>query len=107
MCAKSLLSCLILCNTVDETVACLGPLSMRLSRQVYWSGLPCPPPGDQPDLGIKPVYLMSPALSGISLPQVPLGKLLNYENMIIHYRRLGKYRTKIHIVLLYITISLK
>ena len=80
---------------------------MRLSGQVYWSGLPCPPPGDHPDLGIKPVSLMSPALSGVSLPRVPLGKPLNYENMITHYRRLGKYRTKIHIVLLYITIIFK
>ena len=24
-------------------------LSMGFSRQEYWSGLPCPPPGDLPD----------------------------------------------------------
>ena len=34
------------------TVACQDPLSMGFSRQEYWSGLPCPPPGDLPDLGI-------------------------------------------------------
>ena len=34
------------------------------SRQEYWSGLPCPPPGDLPKLGIEPVSLMSPALAG-------------------------------------------
>ncbi|KAM7229927.1 hypothetical protein CapIbe_018646, partial [Capra ibex] len=34
------------------------------SRQVYWSGLPCPPPGDLPDPGIKP---RSPALQVDSL----------------------------------------
>ena len=34
------------------------------SRQEYWSGLPCPPPGDLPDPGIKPVSLMSPELAG-------------------------------------------
>ena len=28
-----------------------SPLSMGFSRQEYWSGLPCPPPGDLPDLG--------------------------------------------------------
>ena len=28
-------------------------LSMRLSRQEYWSGLPCPPPGDLPNPGIE------------------------------------------------------
>ena len=37
------------------------PLSMEFSRQEYWSGLPCPPPGDLPDPGIK---LVSPALAG-------------------------------------------
>ena len=37
---------------------------MGFSRQEYWSGLPCPPPGDLPNLGIKPVSLMSLALAG-------------------------------------------
>ena len=37
---------------------------MGFSRQEYWSGLPCPPPGDLPDPGIKPGSLMSPALAG-------------------------------------------
>ena len=41
--AKSLQSCLILCDL--WTVACQVPLSMGFSRQEYWSGLPCPPPG--------------------------------------------------------------
>ena len=27
------------------TVACQAPLTMEFSRQKYWSGLPCPPPG--------------------------------------------------------------
>ena len=31
------------------TVAHQAPLSMGFSRQEYWSGLPCPPPGDLPD----------------------------------------------------------
>ena len=30
-----------------------APLSMGFSRQDYWSGLPCPPPGDLPDPGIE------------------------------------------------------
>ena len=46
------------------TVAHQAPLSLEFSRQEYWSGLPCPPPGDLPDTGIKPVSLMSPALAG-------------------------------------------
>ena len=38
-------------------------LSMGFSRQGYWSGLPCPLPGDLPNPGIKPVSLTSPALA--------------------------------------------
>ena len=37
---------------------------MGLSRQGYWSGLPCPPSGDLPNPGIEPVSLTSPALAG-------------------------------------------
>ena len=37
---------------------------MEFSRQEYWTGLPCPPPGDLPNLGIKSTSLMSPALAG-------------------------------------------
>ena len=33
------------------TVAHQAPLSTGFSRQEYWSGLPCPPPGDLPDPG--------------------------------------------------------
>ena len=43
------------------TVARQAPLSMGFCRHEYWSGLPCPPPGDLPDPGIEPV---SPALAG-------------------------------------------
>ena len=46
------------------TVACQGPLPMGFSRQEYWSGLPCPPPGDLPHPGIKSAFLMPPALAG-------------------------------------------
>ena len=40
------------------TVTHQAPLSMGF----YWSGLPCPPPGDLPDPGIKPTFLMSPSI---------------------------------------------
>ena len=46
------------------TVARQAPLSMEFSRQEYWSGLPCPPPGDLPHPGIKPKSPASPALTG-------------------------------------------
>ena len=47
-----------------QTVAHQAPLSMGFSRQEYWSGLPCPPPGDLPDPRMEPVSLMSPASAG-------------------------------------------
>ena len=37
---------------------------MGFSRQEYWSGLLCPPPGDLPDPEIKPMSLIFPALAG-------------------------------------------
>ena len=39
------------------TVARQAPLSMGFSKQEYWSGLPCPPPGE-----------LTPALQADSLP---------------------------------------
>ena len=48
-----------------STVACHAPLSMGISRQEYWSGLPFPPPWDLLNPGIERV---SPALQEDSLP---------------------------------------
>ena len=38
------------------TAARQAPLPMGFSRQGYWSGLPCPPPGDLPNPGIEPGF---------------------------------------------------
>ena len=43
------------------TTAHQAPVSMGFPRQEYWNGLPFPPPGDLPNLGIEPA---SPALAG-------------------------------------------
>ena len=45
------------------TVAHQAPLSMWFSSEVYWSGLPCPSPGNLPEPGIKLISLLSPALA--------------------------------------------
>ena len=50
------------------TIARHYPLSIVPCRQEYWSGLPCPPPGDLPDPGTKPRSL---ALQVDSLPSEP------------------------------------
>ena len=47
------------------TAACQAPLSMGLSRQEYWSGLPFPPLGDLPYLVIEPTSPVSPALQAV------------------------------------------
>ena len=45
-------------------VARQAPLSVGISRQEHWSGLPCPPPGDLPGPGIEPGSPAAPALAG-------------------------------------------
>ena len=46
------------------TVTHQSPLSMRFSRQEYWSGLPFPPPGDLPVSGIESASSELLALAG-------------------------------------------
>ena len=73
MCAKSLQSCPTLCNPMDCTRQ--APLSMGFSGQEYYSGLPCSPPGDLPDPGIKPqVSYISCIAKRILYKLVPDGK---------------------------------
>ena len=50
------------------TVGLQASLSLGFSQQEYWSGLPCPPPGDRHNPGIKTACLASPALQADSLP---------------------------------------
>ena len=56
-CAQSLQLCPSLCDPL--TVAHQNPQFMGFSRQEYWSGLLCPPPGDIPNPGIEPHLLQS------------------------------------------------
>ena len=52
MCVLVAQSRLTLCD--PHGLAHQAPLSMGFSTQEYWSGLPCPSPGDLPDSGIEP-----------------------------------------------------
>ena len=61
------------------TVAHQAPQSMGFSRQVYWSGLPCLPPGHLLDPGIEPASSVSPALQADSLPLSHQGSPVNVE----------------------------
>ena len=61
-------ACMLSCFTrlqlfaTPWTIAHQAPLSMGFSRQEYWSGLLCPPPGDLLDPEIKPESPASLAL---------------------------------------------
>ena len=68
-----LLSCVRLFAT-RWTVANQVPLCMGFSRQEYWSGLPCPLPGDLMTLGSNPRLVCLLYWQAGSLPLVPPGK---------------------------------
>ena len=78
---RPLQTCPTLCDPVDHSPP--APLFMGLSRQEYWSGLPCPPPGDLCDSGIEPG---SPALPADSL-------LLSHQGSPEHVERCFKDRS--------------
>ena len=64
-CAQSLQLCTTLCDPMDSSPPVhVASLSKEFPRQEYSSGLPCCSPGDLPDPGIKPAFLMSLALAG-------------------------------------------
>ena len=54
-----------------RTIAYQAPLSMEISRQEQWSGLPFPSPGDLPNVGIES---RSPTFQADALPSEPPGK---------------------------------
>ena len=67
VCAQLLQSCPTLCDPVDCSLP--GSSVHGFSRKEYWSGLPCPPPGDHLHLGIR----LTSALHADSLPLSQLG----------------------------------
>ena len=70
-------ACRCVCRSVVSdsstpwTVAHQAPLSMQLSRQDYWNGLPFPSPEDLPNPRIEP---RSPSFQVDSLSSKPQGK---------------------------------
>ena len=58
-------------SVMSDSLQPLVPVCRGFSRQEYWSGLPCPSPGDLPNPGIEPG---SPALQVDSLLSKPPGK---------------------------------
>ena len=78
------------------TATCQAPLSMGFSRQEYWSGLPCPFPGNISSLGIKPTSLISPSMTGEFFTtsttwETPICTYI-YTNINILFQILSPYR---------------
>ena len=72
--------CCCVCSVMSDSLQPHGLQPARLpcpwgfSRQEHWNGLPCPPPGDLPNPGIKPSLLSLLHWQGDSLPPGPPGK---------------------------------
>ena len=64
-------------SVTQWTVTQQAPLFMGFTREEYWSGLPCPPPGNPPYPGTEPV---SPVTSAMQVDSL----LLSYQ---------GKFRS--------------
>ena len=75
---KLLQLCLTLCDPKDCSPSG-SSLSMGLSRQEYWSGLPHPPPGNLPDPRIEPMSSAASKLQADSLPLSHLGSSLGWR----------------------------
>ena len=71
-----------------------APLSMDSSRQGHWSGLSCLPPGDLPDPGVEPRFLMSSELAGKFFPtsatweaRINSVSIYKYTHLYVHIER--------------------
>ena len=73
-----------LCPTLCDPMDCSpqASLSMGLSRQESWSGLPFPSSEDLPDLGVEP---WSPTLQADSLPLELQGSPINTQCLLYTY----------------------
>ena len=82
----SMFSCSVMSNSFATpwTVACQAPLSMRFSRQEYWSGLPFPSPEDLPNPGTAS-HTLHCIIGGFFTAEPPekLGKILGWPKTFI------------------------
>ena len=103
------LSCLRLFVTA-WSVACQDPLSMGFSRQEYWSGLPCPPPGDLPDPGIEPASPASPALAGgffTTSAEALIDVYIQLSHIVVQQKLTQRCKAVIQIMSLLLNVSLQ
>ena len=74
--------------------------SMGFSRQVYWSGLPFPSPGDLPDTGIEPTSLISALVSRFFTTEPPGKPKTKNQQKVIYISMFGRFKNwvKTHIL---------
>ena len=66
-----------------DCVARQAPLSMGISRQGYWSGLPCPPPGGGQGQEVFPTQGWDPQLLSLVSPTLAGGFFINYFTFVV------------------------
>ena len=66
-----------LCDPMD----CGPSFVCGITQQEYWNGLPFPPAGDLPHLGVECVFSASPALAGRFFTTEPSGKPIIFLRM--------------------------
>ena len=75
------------------TIAHQAPLSVGFSKQEYWSGLQCPPPGDLPNPGMELTSLVCPASAGgFFTTSAPWEALGGYERKKVKMKSLSHVR---------------
>ena len=67
------------------TVTRQALLTIKYSRDKYWSGFPFPSPVDLPNPGIKPTSLMFPALTGRFFTTSPTWEAQIMDNLVYYY----------------------
>ena len=88
-----LFSCSVMSDSFVNPMDCSpsGSSVHGFPRPKYWSGLPCPPPGDLPDPGTEPV---SPALAGRFFTTMPPEKPRDLVSL-SYFNSLWKFETEI------------
>ena len=74
----------MLYSAILWTVTHQSPLSVGFSRQEYWSGMPCPPPGNIANPGSEHLYPATPASQADSLPLSHQGSQLLHIYVYAH-----------------------
>ena len=79
------------------TVACQAPLSMKFSRQEYWSVLPFPPLGKLPDPRIEPEPPAALSTAGGFITAEPPRSMFEENSMCLHMHALYRNPVKGHL----------